>query len=96
MKPVRNAKHMARVAQLPCVICGAPPPSVVHHVISGRYSQRRAPDTETIPLCWSHHDAQSPHGLHHSPGTWKRLHGADRSYLPRVAEMLADMEARTI
>ena len=49
-KPRRDRGHMARVAALPCVCCGAWPVEC-HHVICGRYSQRRAPDTHTIPLC---------------------------------------------
>ena len=81
-KPKRDRVHMARVAELPCVICGARPVQV-HHVIHGRYSQRRASDTETIPLCPGCHDH-----LHHHPTAWKRQHGEDREYLPRVAEML--------
>jgi len=83
--------HMAKVAQLPCVICFAPPQSVVHHCIHGRHSQRRAADTETIPLCFECHDS-----LHRHPTAWKRAHGEDHTYLPRVAEMLRQMEERTI
>lgn len=77
-KPKRDPAHMGRVAQLPCVICGSWPVQV-HHCIHGRYSQRRAPDRETIPLCVFHHDE-----LHRYPAAWKRAHGEDRSYLPRV------------
>lgn len=77
-KPARDMAHMGRVAQLPCVICSAQPVQV-HHCIHGRYSQRRASDHETIPLCPACHD-----DLHRYPSAWKRAHGEDRSYLPRV------------
>ncbi len=78
--------HMARVAALPCVICGYWPVSV-HHVISGRFSQRKAPDTQTIPLCWNHH--QGPEGIHTDKAAWEALHGPDIDYLAIVADALA-------
>ena len=89
-KPARDRAHMAKVAQLPCVICSARPVQV-HHVIHGRHSQRRAPDTETIPLCFRCHT-----DLHSFPNAWKRQHGEDHSYLDRVADALRQLEANTI
>lgn len=89
-KPKRDRAHMAKVAQLPCVICQRQPVQV-HHLIHGRHSQRRAADTETIPLCPECHDS-----LHRHPTAWKRQHGEDHTYLPRVAEMLRQMEGHTI
>lgn len=70
--------HMAKVAKLPCVICGARPVEV-HHVISGRYGQRKASDMDTIPLCWNHH--LGPDGIHTSKEKWEALHGPDTDYL---------------
>jgi hypothetical protein len=87
---IRDRKHMERVAQLPCVVCASWPVQV-HHCIHGRHSQRKASDTETIPLCMSCHD-----GLHRHPTAWKREHGEDHSYLPRVAEALRQMERNTV
>ena len=73
--------HMAAVARLPCVCCGAWPVSV-HHVISGRYSQRKASDMETIPLCWNHH--QGPDGIHTNKTKWQQSYGLDTDYLPQI------------
>ena len=78
--------HMARVAQLPCVICGASPVEV-HHCKSGRYSQRKASDFDTIPLCWNHH--QGPDGFHTAQRTWEALHGPDTGFLLIVKMALA-------
>jgi hypothetical protein len=86
----RDRKHMERVAQLPCVICGRWPVHV-HHIKHDRHSQRKASDTDTIPLCHSHHE-----DLHRNPGEWRRNHGADHSYLERVAEALRQMEDNTV
>ena len=82
----KDAKHLARVAQLPCVICGAWPVQV-HHCICGRFSQRKAGDYETIPLCYEHHLGAD--GIHSGKETWVSKYGADHEYLPVVADMLA-------
>lgn len=89
-KPVRGTKaakaHMARVAALPCVLCGYWPVEV-HHCISGRYGQAKASDFETIPLCYQCH--QGPQGIHASKDAWEALNGPDTDFLPVVADMLA-------
>ena len=64
-RQMKDRGHMARVAELPCVCCGARPVEV-HHCISGRYGQRKASDRETIPLCFAHH--RGPEGIHTSEG----------------------------
>ena len=78
-------EHMARVAQLPCVICRAWPVEV-HHVISDRYSQRKASDFEVIPLCFAHH--RGPEGIHAGKSSWEDRYGKDYDYLPTVAKLL--------
>lgn len=86
-KPRKSSDHMARVAQLACVICGARPVEV-HHVISGRYGQRKASDLDTIPLCYNHH--RGAEGIHTSKRAWEAAHGLDTDYLPIVARMLKE------
>ena len=86
-KAKKNPAYLARVAKLACVICGARPVHV-HHVISGRYSQRKAPDEDTISLCHFHHLGQG--GIHTNKAAWEDQHGPDTSYLHVVARMLAD------
>lgn len=92
-----NRSHMARVALLPCIVChqhGLPQISdtTVHHVIHGRYSQRRSPDEATIPLCDGHHQGffdTTKVAIHKQPSRWKQLYGEDHTFLPVVADMLA-------
>lgn len=56
-------RHMARVAQLPCILCGAQSVEV-HHIREGQGAAQRAQDTLTIPLCPEHHrGANGLHGL---------------------------------
>lgn len=81
-------RHMRRVKQLPCVICGRSGPSEAHHVFCGRYGQRKASDFETIPLCLSCHRI-GPHAIHNAKETWERINGPDYEYLAVVADMLA-------
>ncbi len=82
----QGKRHMEAVAKLPCVICGTRPVHV-HHVISGRYSQRKAWDTQVIPLCWNHH--QGPDGIHTDKRAWEERYGLDTDYLAVVADALA-------
>ncbi len=86
VKPRRGGKacydHMDKVAKLPCVCCGKTPVQV-HHVIHGRFSQARAGDFETIPLCVDHHRE-----LHAYPAQWKARYGQDRSFLATVTAQI--------
>ena len=81
----KDRDHLARVAALPCVICGYWPVHV-HHCICDRYSQRKASDYETIPLCHEHHMGAA--GIHSGKASWVEKYGPDHGYLPRVADML--------
>lgn len=80
--------HMARVAQLECVICGRWPVEV-HHCKSGRFSQRRESDFAVIPLCPECHRT-GPNAYHAGQASWEAVNGPDTDYLPVVADMLAD------
>lgn len=78
-RPVRGTseakRHMALVAQLPCVCCGRFAVHV-HHCIHGRFSQTKASDFDTIPLCREHHD-----DLHQRGRLWRATYGDDTDYL---------------
>lgn len=58
----KEQRHMQRVKELPCCLCGASAPSDAHHILEGRVKGRKAHDFCTIPLCKSCH--QSDIGLH--------------------------------
>ena len=80
-------KWMQRVKMLPCAVCKAPPPSDVHHIIHGRYSQKRASDFDVIPLCKSHHQ-NGLDAIHERKETWRHVYGNDYDYLPWVKDMI--------
>jgi 5-methylcytosine-specific restriction endonuclease McrA len=60
MKKVESA-YMARVAALPCVLCGAHGVHV-HHLREGQGMSQRASNWMTIPLCPECHTGVS--GIH--------------------------------
>jgi hypothetical protein len=76
--------HMERVAQLPCLVCGAWPVEV-HHATKPRN------DMEVLPLCARHHRREyGPGAIHYSPKAFAALHGSASSLLARVAAMLSN------
>jgi hypothetical protein len=76
-------EHMARVKALPCIACGAPPPSSAHHVTGDK--QPRS-DWRVIPLCYECH--QGPQGYHAAKRSWVAKHGPDYLLLDRVQQLL--------
>ena len=87
-KTTAGKAHMAAVARLACVICGAKPVEV-HHVISGRYGQRKASDLDTIPLCIWHHRGPLD-GIHADKAAWEAKHGPDTGFLVGVRAEIAN------
>lgn len=79
--------YMMAVKQLPCAVCGAPPPSDAHHVICGRYGSRKTSDFDVIPLCKSHHQ-DGPEAIHNGKASWVEKHGPDYAYIEKVRRML--------
>ena len=55
-------KHMDKVAQLECCLCGSNPVEL-HHILEGRIPGRRSPDWLVIPLCPDCHRG-SHNGIH--------------------------------
>ncbi len=91
-----NPAHMAAVAELPCVICEffqmvQLSPTQVHHCIHGRHSQRRAPDSMTIPLCEGHHTGlmdRSKIAIHRASKSWRTEYGADTDWISWTEERI--------
>ena len=81
------ARHMARVAAVPCVLCIrmglGNTPAVVHHLKYGRGAADRASDFLTIALCPEHH--VGPNGVHQL-----KEHGLMLRYKCSELDLLAD------
>ncbi len=88
-KAKKDPARLAAVARLPCIICGGRPVEV-HHCISGRYSQRKAPDSMTIPLCHFHHLGAG--GIHQDKAAWQAAHGPDYAFLPLVDRLITECD----
>ena len=64
-----EAKHIVRVKNQDCAVCGQSAPSDAHHVMYDRASGRKPGHFLTIPLCKSCH--QGPNGIHGDKALWK-------------------------
>lgn len=95
----KDPARLTAIRTLPCVIChefGLPQlsPTQAHHCIHGRYSQKKAPDAMTIPLCEGCHQGlldTSKVALHQQPSKWKRLYGNDTDWISWADERLANV-----
>lgn len=74
--------HMARVAMLPCLVCGASPVEV-HHATKPRS------DMKVLPLCARHHRREFGVGAYHySPRAFIAAHGSIEHLLQKVEDQL--------
>lgn len=78
-------RHMARVATLPCCLCGATPVEV-HHILEGRIPGRRSSDWTTIPLCADCHRGR--HGIHGDKAMLRVLKTTELELLAETLETL--------
>ena len=62
-------KHITRVKELPCSVCGTAGPSDAHHILEGRTPGRKSPDMLVIPLCKDCHQG-SHNGIHGMKAMW--------------------------
>ena len=85
---VVDPAHMARVATLPCLVCGAWPVEVHHIKDQQTAGGRRAGDDETLPLCPTCHRTGSE--AFHALGSreWERRFGRQRDHLVMVVKAL--------
>jgi len=81
---VKDKKYLEAIHNLPCCICEAfghrqTTPTQAHHTICGRYSQRKTPDRQAIPLCYHHHQGED--GIHQGKRSWVAKYGQDTDYI---------------
>ena len=80
---VEGKTHMANVAMLHCLVCGAWPVEV-HHEGTPRSDMR------VLPLCSRHHRREfGPGAFHYSKRAFYDLHGSSDELLARVDQLLA-------
>jgi hypothetical protein len=54
--PAVEAAHIARVAEMGCLVCGSP--ATVHHVTSDGFKRLSRSHRRVVPLCPRHHQIQ--------------------------------------
>ena len=84
MKPITSKKHMARVAELPCIACGYQPVHV-HHIRKAPLTGAglKASDWFAFPLCQKHHA-----DLHSDIPAWEMAYGSQVSHVERTLDTL--------
>ena len=95
-KPKKVDPWLAKVAELPCIIChefGEQQLSrtTVHHWIMDRGSNRRTPHKQALPLCDGHHQGDhdtSKVAIHREPKLWREKYGADHEYSAWVQDII--------
>lgn len=80
-----SKRHMGKVAQLPCCVCGAHGVHV-HHVREGQGMAQRASDWLTVPLCPDCHTG--PNGLHGNKSLMRIQKLEELDLLARTIEAL--------
>ena len=91
IKPERvvDPAHMAKVATLPCLVCGAWPVEVHHRKDRTTAGGRRAGDDETLPLCPACHRT-GPEAFHIlGSREWERRFGSQSEHLEAIRSLLA-------
>ena len=91
---VKDPDYLAKVAALPCCVCeklgeAQLAPTQVHHTIHGRFSQRKTPDRDVIPLCVDHHvGGHGRIGIHQTSRLWRQIFGADTDHIKRTQDRI--------
>lgn len=91
-----DPEYLARVRELPCCICEAfgerqETATQAHHVCHDRFSQAKAPDRMSIPLCEGHHEGLVERGklaIHREKQAWREAYGADHEWIAATQDRL--------
>jgi len=91
-----DAWYLGVVRQLPCCICQAfgevqTSASEAHHTICGRYSQRKTPDRQVIPLCDGHHQGKfdtDKLAIHNGKESWAAKYGPDTDFIAATQDRI--------
>ena len=86
-KTPEEARHLAKVAAIGCILCSSP--ACCHHIRYGQGMGQKASHFETIPLCHFHH--QGKEGIH-TLGTraWEAKYGKETDLLETVKHLVKE------
>lgn len=86
-----SKRHMGKVAQLPCCVCGAHGVHV-HHIREGQGMSQRASDFLTVPLCPDCHTG--PNGIHGNKSLMRIKKLEELDLLAITIERLAERDGK--
>jgi hypothetical protein len=87
---VEDPAHLALVRALPCIVCGATPPSEAHHPKGLEFCGKgqKAPDRDAFPLCPKCHRT-GPNAFHRiGKRSWEALYGPQGEHAERTRAIL--------
>jgi len=97
-KAARDKWYLAAIHDLPCAVCEAfgqvqTSRTIAHHTICGRYSQRKTPDRQAIPLCQEHHQGldfvtTDKLAIHKGKAGWVAAYGPDTDYIAATMDKI--------
>lgn len=87
-KPKPDPKRLARIREMACLICNAPPPSEAAHIRMGLAGGmgKKPPDDLTVPMCHRHHALQHRAG---EKNFWRYVFMEDGVLLTKALRALA-------
>lgn len=102
-KRVEDPEHLARVRAMPCIACqidgeGQTTPTEAHHIRRETHrtcygARQKAPDTEVIPLCKSHHwNGSWCQSAGWSLAVFEAKYGNERDLLARTIEAMEGVD----
>lgn len=80
----RERYHMARVAELGCLVCYRP--AQVHHIRDGVGMSQRSSNFLTVPLCFDHH--LGTFSIHKAKREFTAIHGSELDMLAKTISQL--------
>ena len=86
MSSAAEKRHLERIANLPCVVCGVHPVEV-HHILEGRTPGRKSPDFTAIPVCPDCHRG-TQNGIHGRRAMWDVMRKTELACLAETIESL--------
>lgn len=83
-----DKKRLARIREMPCIVCGAPPPSDATHLRIGHVAGvgQKPEDQLTVPQCRKCHDEEGRIG---PPRAWRERLSRDPVLAAKAMHALA-------
>ena len=97
---MKDPAYLSLVHDLPCCVCEAygeiqMSATQAHHTFHGRFSGRKTPDRQAIPLCEGHHQGlqdTSKLAIHNNKKTWAVKYGFDHEFIAATQDKIERME----